>query len=162
SGSGRALRRPQHPELRRAAERPGRFPAGRSRARRADEAVARDGEDGSLVDTSWGPPSNASAPTLDRGAEKLRKRGAVSPTISDDELVRLLTRRTGRSHERWLPLLAAARAARGPTLRLQPPPKPALRSRTPRDLEALLAALREGPVDLNAWHVKRHLSKPEA
>src|SRR5262249_57308547 len=70
--------------------------------------------------------------------------------------------RPGRSHERWLPLLAAARAARGPTLRLQPPPKPALRSRTPRDLEALLAALREGPVDLNAWHVKRHLSKPEA
>jgi hypothetical protein len=114
------------------------------------------------VETSWSPPTTASSPTLDRGPGKPRKRKATSRTMSDDELVRLLTRRTGRSHERWLPLLAAARAARAPASRPQPSPKAAIRPRNADDLEKLLADLAEGPLDLGAWHVGRGLSKPEA
>ena len=100
--------------------------------------------------------------TFDRGPAKPGKRKSASRSISDDELVRLLTRRTGRSHERWLPLLAAARAARAPASRSRPAPRPALRSRTAGDLEDLLAALRRGPVDLDTWHDRRGLSKLEA
>jgi hypothetical protein len=106
--------------------------------------------------------------TADRRPPKFRRRSSVSRTISDEEFVRAVARRTGRSHERWLPLLAAARAARSPVTlpprasSSRPLPEPAPRPRTAGDLEDLLAALREGPVELGAWHRERGLSMPEA
>ena len=105
---------------------------------------------------------------LVRRSPKVGKRKLPSRTISDEEFVRVLSRRTGRSHERWLSLLAAARAARAPASR---PPRdssprrlsePVPRPRTAGDLDDLLAALRDGPVALAFWSRQRGLAMADA
>jgi hypothetical protein len=41
-----------------------------------------------------------------------RRRRARYPTLTDEEFVEMLRRRTGCSHDHWLPRLARARAKR--------------------------------------------------
>src|SRR6185295_11203431 len=108
------------------------------------------------------------SPTAGRRPPKVRNRKSASRTISDEEFVRVLARRTGRSHDQWLTLLAAARAARVPvsqpprTTSPRPAPAPAPRPRTASDLENLLAALREGPVALGSWSREHGIGAADA